>query len=338
MGGHEPQLLVGAVAGTNSTHSIIIRQETGGMLRLMGEHRSRQVRQSLDENQLVRRVKESIERAIEEAEVDREDILAIGVAMPGQIDIDHGTILASPLFTVGEHPFPFAQKLHDHFTVPHITIMNNDDAPCIGEQRIGEGKGIRDLVYLRIGYTIGAGIVIDDKLYTGANNLAGTFGHMIVDRSGPACSCGNRGCLEGLISRAAITRALLQRYQNGEATILAGKLNSETPDINSAVLADAVDQEDPLACQVIEEAAEVLGSGIANIINFLNPNRIILGGDVSDEIDLFFEKAVESAWKQSLPASRMGVSIVRGRLRTTAGTYGAAVFAKEHMLQKGSAC
>lgn len=331
---NEPQLLVGVSAGINSIHTIIVRQEAEGMLRLMGEHRNRKVRQSLDETLLVHRVRESIEQAIEEAQVDREDILAIGVSAPGQIDIANGTILFSPLFEVRENPFPFAQKLYDCFAVPHITVMNNDDAPGIGEQRIGEGKGIKHLVYLRLGYTIGAGIIIDSKLYTGANNLAGTFGHMMVDRNGPLCICGHKGCLEALVSRQAITRTLHQRCNNGEETILADRLNSQLPDINSAVLADAVDQGDALTCQVLEEAAEVLGLGIANVINFLNPDRVILGGDMSDEIDLFFEKTVESALRMSLPASKKEVSIVRGRLRTTAGAYGAAVFAKERMMQK----
>ena len=100
------------------------------------------------------------------------------------------------------------------------------------------------------------------------------------------------------------------------------------------MIAEAIDQEDPLTCQVVEEAAEVLGIGIANVINFLNPHRVILGGDVIDEIDLFFEKAVESAQKRSLHASIRNVSIVRGQLGSTAGAYGAAVFAKEHLLQE----
>ncbi|HLZ63312.1 MAG TPA: ROK family protein [Ktedonosporobacter sp.] len=329
----KPQLLVGVSAGINSIHTIIVRQEVEGKLRLMGEHRYRHVTQNRDELQLVQRVKESIEQAIEDAQVKQEDILTIGVSSPGQIDIDNGAILYAPLFEVKKNPFPFIERMRDYFDVPHITLINNDDAPGIAEQRIGEGKGIQHMVYLRLGYTIGAGIIIDGKLYTGASNLAGTFGHMSVDRNGPECNCGNRGCLEALVSREAVAKQLQQRYRNGEQTILADRLNRELPDINSAVLADAIDQEDDLTCKVIEEAAEVFGIGIANVINFLNPERVILGGDMNDEIDLFFEKAVESGWRRSLPASRNTVSIVRGRLRTTAGAYGAAVFAKEHLLK-----
>jgi predicted NBD/HSP70 family sugar kinase len=329
----EPQLLVGVSAGLNSIHTIIVREEADGRLRLMGEHRNRQVVPRPDEEILIRRVHESIEKAIEDAQVDLGDIGTIGVASPGQIDIDNGTVLFSPLFEVKEDPFPFVAKLRDYLDVPHITLINNDDAPGIGEQRIGEGRGIKDLVYLRVGYNLGAGIIIDEKLYTGADNLAGVFGHMIVDLNGPECTCGNRGCLDVLASRAAIEKKLLQYHREGKATILASALEKEPLDINSAVIAEAIDQEDLLTYQVVEEAAEVLGIGIANVINFLNPHRVILGGDVIDEIDLFFEKAVKSAKKRSLHASMRNVSIVRGNLGTMAVAYGAAVFAKERLLQ-----
>src|SRR5205807_1342328 len=130
---------------------------------------------------------------------------------------------------------------------------------------------------------------------TGADNLAGMFGHMVIDVNGPECSCGNRGCLDAIVSRSAIGKKLLQRYRDGRATRLASQLNKEPLDINSAVIAEAIDQEDFLTCQVVEEAAEVLGIGIANVINFLNPHRVILGGDVIDEVDLFFERAVAAA-------------------------------------------
>src|SRR5438132_7202765 len=175
------------------------------------------------------------------------------------------------------------------------------DAHGIGEQRIGEGRNIKDIIYIRVGYSIGSCIIINEKLFTGEDNLAGASGHIIVDPKGPVCEdCGNNGCLEKLASRRAIESILLQRYKEGETTVLAEKLSKEPFDINSAFIADAIDQEDALTCQVIEEAAEMLGIAITNVINILNPRTIILGGDVVNEIDLYFEKAVETAKKRSL--------------------------------------
>ena len=323
---NKPSLLVGVNVGLNSIHTLIAREEADSKLRLMGEHRNRRFKAHRDKESLVQRVLESIRRAIEDARVDRKDILTIGVATPGQIDIDHGVVLFSPLFQIQrDKPFPLASRLHEHFPAQHITLINNDDAPGIAEHRIGEGKDVPDVVYLRVGYSIGACIIIDGNLYTGMNNLAGAFGHMIVDLDGPKCRhCGNRGCLDELASRRAIEQNI----------VLAKSLDEQSPDINSAMLAEAIEEEDTLTCQVVEKAAEVLGIGIANLIDLMNPHKVILGGDVVDEIDLFFETARDSACKASLVSSREGVSIVRGRLGTTAGAYGAMVFAKESYVEK----
>lgn len=327
----EPQLLAGVSVGLNSIHTIIVREEADGRLRLMGEDRNRRVVERSDETILIHRVRESIEKAIEDAQVSIVDILAIGVAAPGQVDIDNGIMLFSPLFRVQEHPFPFVEKLREYVGTYHFTLTNIDDAFGIGEQRIGEGRDIENLVHIRISDNVGASIIINEQLYTGADNLAGAFGHMVVDLNGPKCACGNNGCLETFVSREAIAKKLLQRYRRGEATVLAERLEKVPLDINSAIIADAIDQEDVLTSQVVEEAAEILGIGIANVINFLNPHRIILGGDVVNEIDLFFERAVASAKERALHANIRNVSIVRGRLGTTAAAYGAAVFAKEQL-------
>jgi predicted NBD/HSP70 family sugar kinase len=328
---NKPSLPLGVNVGLNSIHMLIVREEADSKLRLMGEHRNRRFKAHRDKESLVQRVLDSIEQAIKDARVDQKDILTIGVATPGQIDIDHGVVLFSPLFHIlRKEPFPLASKLQEHFPAQHITLINNDDAPGIAEQRLGEGKDIPDVVYLRVGYSIGACIIIDGKLYTGMNNLAGAVGHMIADLDGPKCrNCGNRGCLDVLASRGAIEQNIVQRYRAGEESILAKSLDKQSPDINSAVLAEAIEEEDTLTCQVVEKAAEVLGAGIANLIDLMNPHKVILGGDVVDEIDLFFEKAKASACKASLVSSSEGVSIVRGRLGATAGAYGAMVFAKE---------
>src|SRR2546421_11249581 len=105
-----PQLLVGVSGGPNRIHTIIVREEADGRLRLMGEYRNRQVVPRPDETILIRRVLESIENAIKDAQVSPADILAIGVALPGQIDIDNGSVLFSPLFDLKENPFPFVAR------------------------------------------------------------------------------------------------------------------------------------------------------------------------------------------------------------------------------------
>jgi len=327
-----PQLLVGVNARLDRVHTIIVREEANGGLRMMGEHRVRSILQEADQASLVERVRTSIREAMGDAQVKKEDLLTIGIATSGQIDYERGEILFIP--NLGLSNVPLAALLREDFPC-HIALINDVGAQGIGEQRIGVGKHIKQLVYLYAGYGIGASIIIDGELYTGADNLAGEFGHTTLDLHGPVCTCGNIGCLEVIASRSAIGRTLKALYKEGNETLLANLTDLTTPswDINIASISEAIDQEDALTIRVVENAADAFGAGIANIINFLNPHTIILGGDVIDELDLYFERAISSAKKRCLATNAKNVSIIRGMLGTTAGAYGAAVYSKHRLEQ-----
>ncbi len=327
-----PQLLVGVNARLDRVHTIIVREEANAGLRLMGEHRLHGIIREPDQNILVERIRNSIREAIDDAQVSPSDLLAIGIAASGQIDQDNGVILFTPL--LGLSNIPLAELLQKEFAC-HIVLVNDVGSQGIGEQKIGAGKHIQQLAYLHVGYGIGSSIIINGELYTGANNLAGEFGHTTIDLHGPLCTCGNTGCLEMISSRSAIGHKLQQLYQEGHATLLSSltDFSKEPLDVGVTSIAEAIDQEDALTIQVVEEAADAFGAGIANVINFLNPDTIILGGDVIDELDLYFEHAVASARQHCLPSHLKHISITRGMLGTTAGAYGAAVYAKQHMIR-----
>ncbi|TMC18560.1 MAG: ROK family protein, partial [Chloroflexi bacterium] len=229
--------------------------------------------------------------------------------------------------------FHFAELVRSHFDCT-IALINDIDAQAVGEQKLGAGKGIDHLVYLYVGHGIGAGIIINGQLYTGSNHLAAEIGHMSINYDGQLCKCEHGiGCLESLSSKLAIVQAIQSAYQHGEQTTLAEHLSKDPLDLSAAKLADAIEQQDPLTMRIVTEAAEAFGAGIANVVNFLNPHVIVLGGDVVDEIDLFCDLAIASARRRSLPSSLQDMSIVRGGLGTTAGAYGAAVFAKQYIAQ-----
>ena len=332
-----PQLLVGVNAGLDNLHTIIVREEAGGGLRFIGEHRDRKVVFKGESVDLVERVEQSIQEAIRDAQVSQSDLLAIGVALPGSVDSEHRRILFLPRLNMRD--IPIASLLGEHFAA-HITLINDAAAQGLGERKIGAGKESKHMVYLYVSYGIGASIFIDGHLYAGADGLTGEFGHTTInpDKDAPECECGNRGCLEAIASRSAMDKRLRALYedkkatnQNGEITTLAKELAKASQSISSASIADAIYEEDALAIQVVEEAADSFGIGIANVVNFLNPRTIIVGGDVIDEIDLYFERAIASARKRALSDYMENVSIDRAMLGTTAGAYGAAVFAKEHL-------
>jgi len=279
-------------------------------------------------------VQDSVMKAVEDAEVALEDVQAIGVAFPGQIDLGQGVVLLSSF--LDEPNVPFVAMLQKRFPC-HVALINMVNAYAIGEQHIGVGRQAGDFLYLHVGYSIGSSMFIDGKLYNGANSAAGEFGHVVVDFNGPHCStCGRYGCLSMFSAGDAIRKRLRTMHEEGRATILADDLRRVPFHISSTLIAEAIDQEDFLTRQVVEEAAKVFGVAMANAINWLNPPTIILSGDVVDEIDLFTETAIEVAQASALPTNTRGLSIERGMLGTTAGAYGAAVYARQHLTSAGA--
>ncbi|SRR6266567_948797 len=323
-------LLAGVNVGINRLHTIIVQEEAHGGLKPLGEYRSRGTMPKGDKDALAQIIRQSILEATRDAYSDPDDLLTIGVALPGQVDFDNETLLFAPNLDVRN--MPLVMMLKEHFPHSSIALINDVCSQGIGEQRIGAGKNVKDLVYLFVSYGIGSSIIINEKLYTGAENLAGEFGHIAVCYDGPRCSCGKNGCLEAFSSRRAIIEAIQEEQKAGAETILSNMINlSEKPlDLSAALIAEAIDQDDALTIEVVKKAAHVFGIGIASIINLINPRMIVLGGDVIDNIDLFFEQAKASAKERCLSNNGEKTTILRGELGTTAGAYGAAVFAKEH--------
>lgn len=322
------QLLVGVRAGLERVHTIIFREKADGTLHLIGENRNREFVKEADQAILVERVRQSILEAIEDAQVSQADILTIGVASPGQIDLANGIILFSTRFSPKD--VPLAAELQNYFNCP-ISLINIVDAQAIGERHQGVGKDMNNLFYIHVAHYIGASIIIDGKIYLGANHLRNEFGHVIVDPDGPECVCGHHGCLETFSSGPAIEMKLRFLIAQGKTTILADTLAKVPSDLNGDRIAEAINQEDTLTIDVVTGAAEVFGVAIANVINFLNPQMVVLSGDIVDEIDLFFETAVASARKRTLYVNARNINIVQGILGTTAGAYGAAIYAKQRL-------
>lgn len=324
----ELQLLVGVRAGLERVHTIIVREKADGTLHLMGENRTRAFVQEADQSILVERVRQSILEAIEDAQVSLTDILTIGVASPGQIDLDNGVIMFSTRF----HPrnVPLAAELQHYFNRP-ISLINIVDAQAMGERHQGVGKDVNNLFYAHVAHYIGASIVIDGKIYLGADHIRNEFGHMIFNPDGPKCVCGHYGCLEMLSSGLAIEQKLRYLIGQGQTTVLADILSKVQPDLNGDRIAEAINQGDTLTIDIVTEAAEVFGIAIANVINFLNPQMIVLSGDLVDEVDLFYETAIASARRRTLYTDARNIDIVQGILGTTAGAYGAALYAKQRL-------
>lgn len=285
--------------------------------------------------ELMERIYATVDDALKDAKADIADVAGIGVGIAGQVDAEKGLLLGTANLARSVVDLPMADQLTRRYGVP-ASLRNDVQIAAVGEARFGAGKGVDDFMCVFVGTGIGGAIVRDGQLVHGAAGSAGELGHTIVMANGRICGCGARGHLEAYASRTAITNVLLGEMRRGRTTILRELLPDIDPvnpagsgAIRSGVLKKAVDAGDEVVKDVVREAGQFLGYGLAMVINVLNPRRIILGGGVIESVELLFSEAEKSARREALPVAGDRVEIVKAGLGDDAGVVGAAVIAAE---------
>ncbi|MGE5676360.1 MAG: ROK family protein, partial [Mycobacterium leprae] len=225
-------------------------------------------------------------RVVELAGVSWEQIIAAGVGCGGPLDPKTGVIMEPPNLP-GWIDIPLVDRLQKALGIP-VYLDNDANAAALGEFRFGAGRGVQNLVYLTVSTGIGGGIIIGGQLYQGENGNAGELGHMSVSYNGRACNCGGRGCLEAYCSGTSIATRAREAVAADDSYSLLLKLAGTPERITAETLAAALDQYDPMAMQVWAETIEILGAGIASVINVFNPQRVVLGGGITNFGDKLF--------------------------------------------------
>ena len=218
-----------------------------------------------------------VHETIELAGLERTAISAIGVSCGGPLDTKTG-IVYSPPNLPGWDALPLKSQLESEFEIP-VTIENDANASALAEYRFGGGRGYNAVLYMTMSTGIGGGIVLDGQVYHGANDSAGEVGHQILLPDGPLCGCGKRGCLEALCSGPAIARRAQAAVRNekASATTLLNLAGGHIESVRSEHVLEAARHGDALALRLVEETAYYMGWGIANLVNILNPDIVLLG-------------------------------------------------------------
>jgi len=318
---------LGVDFGGTKVLAAVVDVETGKVLGAA----KKKTKRGEEADQLMDRLFTTCEDALAAAKVERASELAgIGVGIAGQVDAGRGILRGAPNLSHAIVDLPMAKLLSERFGIP--TALRNDvQIAANGEARFGAGRGVDNFVCVFVGTGVGGAIVHDGEIVRGATGTAGEIGHIVVDADGRLCGCGGRGHLEAYASRTAITQSLLGDMRRGQRTILTELVPEPADDepggtaIRSGILAKAVAKKDALVIETITDAARYLGLGLASIINFLNPERIILGGGVIEAVDLLFDVASHKARREALPVPRAQVEIVKAGLGDDAGVVGAAL-------------
>lgn len=234
-------------------------------------HRVTTLEDARDVSAVLGAIVRAIEMTIEKSGVERAGVLGIGIGMAGVIRGKEGLCHYSPFF--GWRDVKVAGPIEAHFGLP-VCIDNDVNTLTIAEQWFGYGHGVDDFVVVTVGRGIGAGIVANGQLCRGALGGAGEFGHITLAAEGPLCDCGKRGCLEALASDPAVFRMVRERIAAGEESVLTG---IEVPTLQDVIR--AAEGGDQVARGVLASSGRWLGVGIANLVNILNPQLVIVAGE-----------------------------------------------------------
>ncbi|MGD8606466.1 MAG: ROK family transcriptional regulator [Myxococcales bacterium] len=244
----------------------------------------------------------AVRSVLEAGGVRKSQVLGIGVAVPSPVDREHpGELL--PLIVPKWAGYNILTHLQKAFKRP-VFIDNDANLGALAELWWGAGSSVKNLAYIKVATGIGAGLIIDGRIFRGSGGVAGEIGHTAIDTNGPPCICGLRGCLATFIG----TPALLERARE---ELRASGSNRPAPS-NIDELVHAALEGDPLFVELIRHAGEKLGVGIANMLNLLNPEMVILGGGIARAEDLLLNAVRETIAGLSLP-----VSIRNAEIRTT---------------------
>ena len=225
------------------------------------------------------RVKELLSELLSEQGADAQDVLAIGVGVPGPVEHASG-VLRSPPIMPGWDGFPIRAAFAGEYEAP-VFVDNDVNVMALGEHRDGVGKGEDDVLFVKIGTGIGGGIIADGHLQRGSQGCAGDIGHICVDPEGPVCSCGNKGCLEAMAAAPAIA-AKAERCARGRA--FSGPTGGLRPagELSARDVGEAASLGDYHALQIIRESGRLVGRVLATLVSTLNPSFIVIGGGVAN--------------------------------------------------------
>src|SRR3954447_17982131 len=309
-GGRPPILLsfdasAGAAVGVDFGHSHL-RVAVSDLASTILAERKLPLDTDHDAQQGLELAAEMVADALSDAGVQRTQVIGAGMGLPGPIEQSAGTVGSSAILP-GWIGMMAASEMRRRLDIP-VMVDNDANLGALAEAAFGAGQDAGDLIYLKVSSGIGAGLILNGRLYRGSSGLAGELGHVLVDPDGIVCRCGNRGCLETVAATGALVD-LLRRSHGDELTV-------------DAMLEAA--RGGDLGCRrVIHDAGRALGQVVATLLNVLNPELLVVGGDLAGAGDLLLDGMRESIGRAALPEAARRAEVVAGVLGDRAQVLGA---------------
>jgi predicted NBD/HSP70 family sugar kinase len=303
----------GIVVGVDFGHSHL-RVAVGNLAHQVLAEQSEPIDVDASASQGFDRAEQLVARLVESTGIGPDKVLGVGLGVPGPIDVETGA-LGSTAILPGWSGINPRQEMSDRLGVP-VQVDNDANLGALGELVWGGGRGVKDLAYIKVASGVGAGLVIDGRIYRGPGGTAGEIGHITLDESGPVCRCGNRGCLETFTAARYVLELLRGSHGDGLTIPKMVQLGREG---------------DPGCRRVIGDVGRHIGMGVASLCNLLNPSRVVLGGDLAEAGELVLGPIRESVSRYAIPSAAQRLSVVPGSLGPRAEVLGALALVLSEM-------
>ena len=280
-------------------------------------------------DRMVQMIEDCIAVTCAETGASRADFLGVGVGAPGPLDRERGEVVVAP--NLGWRNFPLRSRIGEAVQL-HATLDNDANCATVGEWWRGAARGANNVIGLTIGTGIGGGVIVDGRLYHGASDVAGEIGHTTIDVNGRRCKCGNYGCLEAYASGPAIADRAREELWEGATSIMLDLVDRDPSRITAQTVYTAAERGDDIARGVVRETAKFLGTGIANMLNFMNPDVVVVAGGVTKAGATLFEPLALEVKRRAFRPAVDACRIVPGELPGTAGVVGAVATFKAQTL------
>jgi glucokinase len=275
---------------------------------------------------VIERIARCVRDAVDECDLSLGQVKAVGIGAPGAVDPEAGRVIFAP--NLDWKDVPLKKALEKQLDLP-VFVENDCNICALGVHEVELKGKPQHMIGIFIGTGIGGGFILNGEMYAGFNKTAGEVGHMVLLAGGPKCSCGNNGCFEALASRTAIFQQIKTAVGSGQKTVLTDMLGPKLDDLRSGDLRKAIRKGDKFVSGIVEQAAEYTGMAVANLINLLSPQIVVLGGGVIEALEEeMIQIITETATKRALAGTAKGVEIIASKLGDEAGIVGGAVLAR----------
>ncbi|MCM1140191.1 MAG: ROK family transcriptional regulator [Muribaculum sp.] len=260
--------------------------------------------------------------------IDHSKILNACVNISGRVNPNTGFSFSNFVFS----ETPVSEIISEKLGIP-ACIENDTRAMTYGESIRGSINGEANILYINLGWGLGLGMIINGTLYEGKSGFAGEFGHIHAFDNELMCHCGKKGCLETEVSGYALHREIVESIKGGKVSVLSKYIEKGEP-ITLNDIVEAINAEDFLCIDLLEEIGEKLGKQLANIINIFNPELVVIGGTLSAAGEYLIQPVRQAVKKHSLKLVNSDTKIICSRLHEKAGIIGACMTARRHMFEK----